>query len=70
MIENQQFNEFSGLPVSFKVLTAIPMESINKKNRFFHSDYFQGFSIAEKFYKPISKTVNWALFLTNDGQTK
>lgn len=67
MAEIPEFKHIKGLPVSFKLLTAVPLNSSEKvKQQFFYVKKFQGMAKAEVFNKNYSKTINWKAFSTND----
>jgi hypothetical protein len=66
MAEIPEFKEIKGLPVSFKLLTAIPQSKEKKKDLFFQVDLYQGLALAEQFSKPYSKSIKWSVFTRNE----
>jgi hypothetical protein len=64
MAEIPELKHIKGLPVSFKLLTAVPLGEEKTKNLFFSVKLYHGMAKAEIFYKNYSKTINWKAFST------
>lgn len=67
MAEIPECKHIKGLPVSFKLMTGVPLSSEEKaKDYFFFVKKFQGMARTEVLHKNYSKTINWKAFSTND----
>ena len=62
MAEIPFLKNVKGLPLSFKLLTAVQLGEEKPKNLFFSVKLYQGMAKTEIFYKNYSKTVNWNAF--------
>lgn len=49
------------LPITFELLHKVPLGSTPPKDLFFNVNLYQGLALAEKYYKPCSKIIDWRL---------
>jgi hypothetical protein len=53
------FKNNKNLPITFNLLTQVPLTKQKRRNLFFAVDAYQGLTLAEPFTKPYSKIINW-----------
>jgi hypothetical protein len=51
------------LPVTFRLLTQVPVSQYHSKNLYILINAYQGFALAEPMEKPYSKIIDWGALL-------
>ena len=62
MAQIPELEDIKGLPVTFRLLTKVPLDNTPKKNLFFYVAAYQGMALAEAYEKPYSKMIDWRLW--------